>query len=343
MIITYFRSSSFNEWALCQMQYTLDYVLGIPQDSNKKAEMGTTFHKAMECLANATLHVRDKPNEPHFIDHQLGPIPVCEKVLRTESFADRVFNLSYAHYTTPPKTRHVFSNADKKLIYKWFCETLVSCNGIFDPRNRNIVAAEPHFDFEITEPWASYEFKDVHTGKVIAGKLHIKGTIDLVTQVGPNMYEVIDWKSGKRIDWGTGAEKDFNKLSVDPQLRMYHYAISRMYPSVKQVVMTINFVRDGGPYTMAYGPEDMEATLAMLKKRFEEIKLATRPRLKSNTGEHWFCKRVCSYGRNCHPKDPTNTICQSIKKKIMTKGIDEVIRTETHGSHTVSNYSNPGE
>jgi hypothetical protein len=347
MLITYFRSSSYNEWGLCQQQYFLDYVLGIPQDSNKKAEMGTIFHKVMECLARANMAVRDwQPGELRlFTDTQLGPIPVDDKTLHTPQFVDRVFNAVYTHYTFPGASIHTFTQSDKRTIYGWVCNTLEKYNGLFDPRKRDIVATEPHFDFAIEEPWAHYEFLDPITNQPIEGQLHIKGTVDLITRVQPDMYEIVDWKSGQRKDWGTGQEKDFNKLSIDPQLRMYHYAVHRMYPDVKQIVMTINFVRpdQGGPFTMAYGPEDQAATLEMLRERFEKIKASTRPTLRSPNCSDWFCTRVCSYGKNRHPKDPTKNICQYIKQKIIKVGINEVIRSETATNHHVGNYSNPGE
>lgn len=339
--IVYFRSSSFNEWGLCQHQFFLDYILGIPQDSNKKAEMGTMFHKVMECLANANLAV--KSNQSSFVDRQLGLIPISEASLMSQAFVDRVFSLSYNYYTFIDRTRHKFSLSDKKTIYGWVCDTLTGCNSLFDPRKRDIVAAEPHFDFEINEPWAYYEYEDPRTGELIKGNLRIKGTVDLITRVGESMYEVVDWKTGQRKDWATDQEKDFNKLSVDPQLRMYHYAVSRMYPEVKQIVMTINWVRDGGPFTMAYGPEDIKATLEMLRARFEQIKRCSRPTLKSPNNTHFFCTRICSYGKNRHPKDPNFNICQYYKKKILTNGINSVMKNDTFEGHNVSNYSNPGE
>lgn len=328
---------------MCEQQYLLSYVLGIPQDSNKKAEMGTIFHKVMECLAEANIAV--KAGQDHFIDKYLGMIPVTDKTIGTDAFLDRMFNLAFNYYTFPDRTRHVFSPADKKSIHSWVYHTMTSSYGLFDPRKRNVVAVEQHFDFPIDEPWAHYNFPSLHGGDPISGTLSMKGTIDLITQVGPSMYEIVDWKSGKRMDWSDGSEKGFDKLSVDPQLRMYHYAVTKLYPKIKNVAITINFVRpdQGGPFTMAFGPDDIKATLAMLKQRFEAIKQCTRPKLKSNSGSHWFCKKVCSYGRNPHPKDPTQTICQYIKQKTIRQGLDAVIRDETAVNHSVDYYENPGE
>ena len=86
---------------------------------------------------------------------------------------------------------------------------------MFDPRNRKIVDAEPHFDFVIDEPWADYNY--TLNNENIHGKLAMKGTIDLITEVDDGVYEIIDWKTGRRLDWATGQEKTFAKLQKDPQ------------------------------------------------------------------------------------------------------------------------------
>jgi len=50
MIITYVRSSSYNNYSYCEMQYFMTYVLGHQSKSGKKADMGTMVHKVMEVL-----------------------------------------------------------------------------------------------------------------------------------------------------------------------------------------------------------------------------------------------------------------------------------------------------
>ena len=51
MLVTYIRSSSYNNYAYCEMQYFMTYVLGYQSKSGKKADMGTMVHKVMEVLA----------------------------------------------------------------------------------------------------------------------------------------------------------------------------------------------------------------------------------------------------------------------------------------------------
>ena len=73
MIITYFRSSSFNAYGMCPQQYFLSYVLGIPSPGGKKAEKGTVVHKVLECLAQGKKSEQDGIDT--FEDDALGQQP----------------------------------------------------------------------------------------------------------------------------------------------------------------------------------------------------------------------------------------------------------------------------
>ena len=51
IIVTYFRSSSYNTHSMCEQQYFLEYVLGWRGPSGQKADKGTIVHKVLEILA----------------------------------------------------------------------------------------------------------------------------------------------------------------------------------------------------------------------------------------------------------------------------------------------------
>ena len=61
MLTTYIRSSSYNNYEFCQMQYFITYVLGHQSDSGKKAELGTMVHKVMEVMADLKKFMQDNP------------------------------------------------------------------------------------------------------------------------------------------------------------------------------------------------------------------------------------------------------------------------------------------
>ena len=67
MLVTYVRSSSYNNYAYCQMQYFITYVLGHQSDSGKKADMGTMAHKVMEVLAGLKKFQQDNSRKRYLV------------------------------------------------------------------------------------------------------------------------------------------------------------------------------------------------------------------------------------------------------------------------------------
>ena len=186
MEISFFRSSSFNQYDYCQMSYYITYNLGHQQPSQKKANLGTISHKVFEVLANCKKTLQDNPKKKKFVfdDEELGKFEFTYDKLYSMDYVYELLNKSYVHYTT--NTPHVTYEEKYDLP---FCEKMVLAginhnNGQYDPRNRNIIQAEPGFDLVIDEPWA----------KIGNYNLRIKGTIDLVTKVDDETLEVIDWK-----------------------------------------------------------------------------------------------------------------------------------------------------
>lgn len=232
MIISYFRSSSYNNWDFCQQQYFISYVLGQEQQSNKKADKGTIVHKVLECLAQLNLAMVNE--QDFFIDEHLGKIKFnpdtvmkvtklddeeVDKINKTRKnkstyknqnscmlkhgakrygveIVEKLIDMSYEYYTSRI-THHKWMPVDFKdctnFVWMALDYKVGFKQGIFDPRNRDIIAVEPHFDFELDEEWANYEFLN-NKGEMTSGKLSLKGTIDLVTKVNDNTIEVIDWK-----------------------------------------------------------------------------------------------------------------------------------------------------
>jgi hypothetical protein len=201
------------------------------------------------------------------------------------------------------------------------------------------VAAEPHFDIPIDEDWAFYEYEV--NGQKVKGQLAIKGTIDLVTETEEGIIEVIDWKTGRRLDWATGEEKTYGKLCSDPQLLLYNYAISKLFPQYKQSIMSIFFIKDGGPFSMCFDQADEKKFLEMLKERFLDIKKNEKPQPISPNRENWKCTKLCHYCKNKWPETDQN-MCIYIENSIKTKGMDQTIKDCTRSGFDIGFYSAPG-
>ena len=345
MIITYLRSSSYNTHSLCEMQYFCEYVLGIKSPSGKKADLGTNTHKVMEILAGIKLSVQN--NEKFYIDDILGQIEVDNYNL--EDITNRVFE----HYKLLFK-HHLWTDKDLKICHQNVNTMVSSHNGLFDPRNRNIVSSEGHFDIIIDKPWANYSYEI--NGEAVTGKLGIKGTIDLIAKANDETLEIIDLKTGRRLDWATGEEKTLSKLHDDAQLRIYHYAVHNMYPQYNYIIVTINFINDGGPFSVLFSKEDLIKTEEMLRKKFEAIKKCKKPKLNRT----WKCTKLCYFGKNTFENHPTiqplieyrdgqickkgeyMTMCEQIKHEIELNGIKNVVDNYTAEGYSIGKYKPPG-
>ncbi len=372
MIVTYIRSSSYNNWEFCQMQYFISYTLGIPQSPNLKADKGTICHKVFECLAQIKQMKQESPNLTHYQSDILGVIdlrdwlepyilsknevlainktrinqynyamPCKLKLNHTRIGVDLVENLiqlSYDYYKE--RTPHKWMPVDFKDCTNWVWMTLDYQDGKFDPRNREIVEPEQHFDFEIDEDWAKYEYKQAD-GTVILGNLAIKGTIDLMTMTKHGIIEIIDWKTGARRDWNKGVDKSYELLMEDPQLMLYYMAARHLYPD-KDIILTIFFSRSGGPFSLCFDDDTVDKFMKMLKKRFEEIRDCTDPKMISPNHTDMKCTKMCHYFKNNWPGTETS-ICDHIGKQLDIIGIDETIKQFTDEEHDVDNYESPGE
>ena len=106
---------------------------------------------------------------------------------------------------------------------------------------------------------------------------------------------MVDWKTGRRLDWATGEEKTYEKLLVDPQLLLYNYAISKAFPEYEQSIMTIFYIKDGGPFSMCFDKSDQDKFLGMLKDTFQSIKANNKPKPLSSKRNHWKCTKLCHF------------------------------------------------
>ena len=345
MLVTYVRSSSYNNYAYCEMQYFMTYVLGYQSKSGKKADMGTMVHKVMEVLAGLKKYHQDSPRARilRVDDDAIGKFKCPRTELNTDELVNKLIDLSIDSYAE--KSPHVFSKKDRQEIAKTAWCFLTHGDGQFDPRKRNIHFPEPHFDIPIEEDWAKFDYEV--DGKVVQGQLAIKGTIDLVTLINEDTIEVVDWKTGRRMDWATGEVKDYNKLENDPQLLLYYYAISKLYPEFPNRIMSIFFYKDKdgnpdpSPFSICFSKEDESRFLEMLKNRVTEIRENVNPKPLDPSRKHWKCTALCHFCKNDWPE--TNiSMCEYIENHVNQHGMEKTIKDCTRKGFDIGFYEAPG-
>lgn len=191
--LVYFRSSSYNAFRRCEHEAFMTYSLGLKAPSGKAADKGTIVHKALEICALSKKAHQDGLDS--FEDEILGTV---ETNNREPDYLDHILETSYKYYSEAfshhnEKAHAKWRPADLRDCRKWMWDALKFNDGMFDPMNRTIVAAEPNFDFQLEEDWASYDYN--YKGESLTGKLALKGTIDQICETdSPDIYEIVDWK-----------------------------------------------------------------------------------------------------------------------------------------------------
>lgn len=330
---------------MCEQQYFIEYVLGHRGPSGQKADKGTIVHKILEILA---IIKKAQQDSVQTINDDIVP------VIDVQNYdLDNIIDIVYNHYSVAA-SHHKWTPKDKKDCKEWVYKAIQFNGGMFDPRNRNILCPEQHFDFEIKKPWAKYSYSTLE-GK-LEGNLALKGTIDLITKANDKTIEIIDWKTGKRLDWATGQEKTLEKLEKDPQLRIYHYAISHLYPEIEHIIFSIYFINDGGPFSICFDKSSLKDTEDMLRQKFEIIKSVKKPKLNKS----WMCNKLCHFGKTTFQNDEKilpileyrdnqtcqagsfMTKCEQIKHDIELHGMKDVLQSYKKSNHSFGSYKAPG-
>lgn len=345
MIITYLRSSSVTAFEMCPMRFYIEYNLGWRQPSNKKAEKGTIVHKALEILGAIKIALQD--GQPTIEDDICGEINVHKFDF------DSITSQVYHHYSR--RSPNPWDDEeDFKECKKWINKALAYRGGEFDPLKTNVVAVERSFDIQIQKPWAVYDYT-MPDGSKIEGFFGIKGTIDQISKVDDETYLILDWKTGRRWDWAKDVEKTHDKLQTDHQLMMYYYAASQLFPEIEYIMVTIYFINDGGPFSIAFSRSDLPRIERMLQKKFEEIRDTEIPMRNRS----WKCSKFCHYGMRsfkgthvtpiketrsgqvCLP-GTTMTMCEQTNYCLHNRPESSVLKHMTAPGHTIDFYKAPG-
>ena len=122
---------------------------------------------------------------------------------------------------------------------------------------------------------------------------------------------------------------------------LYHYAISKLFTEYEDAIMSIYFIRDGGPFSICFEESDRQKFLGMLKDRFEEIKKTTKPRLPSKNQSHWKCQKLCDFCKKDWP-GTNDSMCRYVSNHLEQFGMLDTIQECTREGFDIGYYEAPG-
>jgi CRISPR/Cas system-associated exonuclease Cas4 (RecB family) len=293
------------------MKYFFQYVLGFKDRTNKKALMGTIVHRALQVLGDKKVAITNGKEKVENDDIRDLTLEECDDI-------DAITKLCFDHYLAHEKDV-TLDKKELKTCTNWVYKALAYKNGQLDPRNQDIFATEQFFDIEIKKDWAKYDYEV--NGEKISGYLSIKGTVDVIAKEGEKYFQVLDYKTGRRLNWATGEEKTYEDLQKDKQLLLYYYALKNLYPDWSFYV-SIYYINDGGIFDLVFDESDYEKAEQILKEKFEDIKNSKLPRQLSREQAHWKCQKLCKFSETF--EDTGKNACQHFHDMIKSKGIDYV-------------------
>jgi hypothetical protein len=197
-------------------------------------------------------------------------------------------------------------------------------DSVYSPLKVPLLCVEKFFDIELDRDWANYSFN--YQGEKVEGKLRLRGTIDNIVRYDDNTLEILDWKTGKRLNWATGKEKTQESLLDDQQLRLYHYVAHLLYPEYENISVTIFYINDGGPFSLCFSKDDLAETEADIRRFFEEATLNTSPAPVNGLP----CK-FCDFAKE-EWEDTNLTKCQFLQNELYQIGMQGCI--DKHGDRS---------
>lgn len=281
MKITRCSTSAINTYYYCPFKYFLSYIMRIQDLPGKNAIIGTIIHLTLECMSK--LKRKNKYIDPNWLLDQ-----AWQQCLRKNSHTD------LRQYTTRGESADFKRSRD--II------NFVVNDEHYNPYNMNIIDGERWFDIEM--PGDEWQIED---GK----QFSVRGFLDLVHEIDEETIEIVDWKTGNKMDIYTGKHIDTWTLTNQVQPRLYHIAAMNLYPKYKNIWITFHYLKEKSPVTIVFDEIDASYTIAAVWKFFETVKKDTI--IKRNRS--WKC-RMCSFNKN--------DLCNRVWGDLNTHGTDYV-------------------
>lgn len=277
MNINYLRASGIKTYKDCPFKFFLEHVLGLHSPAGKAALMGTIVHHVLELVAKASR------NGYKTFEDKYRNVETC-------------LHICWEKYTKE-NPQHEYDPKDLK-----FCREQVKLvlDSDLNPLKRKVIRTEQQFEIVLKKDAFAYDYVNYLSGKIEVGNMKMRGTIDLITELDSDTIEIIDWKTGRRSNWNTGEPMEMEDFYKDIQLRFYDIARTEIFKKYKYCLLTVVFIRDGGPYTVTFDASDRVESFKELEKTYNKILYDKNiNRLKDDSSrykESWKCKYVCHFG-----------------------------------------------
>ena len=320
MNINSISASSYKDHDHCPHKFFISNVLKYRYPPGKAAELGKLVHGVLEYLALIKKSIQDQT----WMVDKFG-LQTNYKTIE-EIDIPLLYREIYNFFVEQAKNC-IFTAEDYN---KGF--TCVNCalESGDSPLKNEIVATEHYCSIPVNEPWAT--ILRMEEGGLKQAQITINGIIDLIVKEDDDTLRIIDWKTGQRKDFATGKVREYESFIEDIQLSIYYFFLRNTYPEYNNIIITINYLKDGGAFTIPFTHLQYKKVQKKLKKKIIDIKNTVIPVLKKS----WLC-RFCDYSKNkfdnapfefrsgqINKKGEKMCICSHMALEIQSRGIESV-------------------
>lgn len=184
--------------------------------------------------------------------------------------------------------------------------------------------ANPPWGFSVVDTESRFEvlLPDENTGET-----HIlAGIIDRIDKIGEGEYEIIDYKTNRKLPSQESADQNL-------QMSLYHMALTRRWPALQpeKIKLSLYFLKHGEKISSERGAEELLATKGAVLKTIKEIQKSQKeqafPPVVSALCGWCAYKPICPAWRHLYKKDELPApdeaaLQQALKEYFVIKGAE---------------------
>ena len=254
--------SALDTFKQCQQKFKFSVIDKIKAPKSPEAAFGSVVHAALKLMFS---------RDPVF--------PTLEEVW---AYFDENWKISAAKLPNFGENLADLYEKSGREILKNFYRTN-------PPWNFSVVDTESHFELPISDDGS--------------GKTHVlAGIIDRIDKIGDGEYEIIDYKTNRRLP---------SQQSVNENLQMsiYHMALKRRWPDTDpvKIKLSLYFLKHNEKLSAQKTGADIEATKEAVLKTIRDIEIkiakADFPPMPSGLCDYCAYKPICPAWRHLYRKD----------------------------------------
>jgi len=222
--------SAIDTYKTCPLKYKYQEIDRIKAPKSREAVFGTVLHGALKFMFS---------RDPLY--------PTLDEVINF--YSQEWVKRNVKSLWPDEKTEKIFNEHGKKILSKFYKEN--------QPWNFNVIDIESRFEAPIKD------------GK--SGETHVlAGVIDRIDKPDGETYEIVDYKTGKRLP-------SQEKLDNNLQLSIYQLGLLHRWPHLadKKVKLTLHYLPHGEKISTERSKEALERTKKEIVSTINEIEAKT--------------------------------------------------------------------